>query len=972
MLHHIRIDRVLAILCALSLAAIAMPSQSSPAVPGARPAGFSPQAPQQVDSIIPYYVDTGPIDVSIDAMGTLEVSGIVQAYKPNEYTAVRKAFLLAATTGFYYYNDGPLADGEMLLNGFPVNWSLISESSIYSYNHLADVTTQVAIDYALAPPGYVDFIVAEADTYRVDGVVLVVVYHDFLQEHTNTIAFSFGAQNVSGDSFSLTFDEPIDVNDPELVLEMSLGISYGAQGCAYGQYSELDVNGIRLSSSAGGEDDGVCSNGALITAGGIGDSNQNPADPFNTDNGNPRQDDELYDLRPFVSDGDTQIVVNTLNPSADDNIFMAVFRVSKAAVVSTEPKRPVIFIPGFGGSRLNEGDEEIWPGITRLINRNDDEHLNALIPTEEGLDPDGSNISVGDDIVRRIALIYDVYDSTVNRLEDLGYEEDVDLFVFPYDFRKDIRTTAQVLEAFIRQKTGGELRGVDLIAHSQGGLVTKQCILTSSCAELVSNAAILGTPFAGTPGVVKLLEYGERLPGNWLGYLIGVSPNRSRIISQNWPNVYQLIPGPNYYQLYGDGYFIYDHDLDGDGDLEGRMDYATMKAFLSSRHNAGLVELGETFQHDGGVDSWLGGTNGVNVVVFAGSGLPTLTEIRDYNLRIGPISIRRQDFREHDTGDETVTVNSVALNNRQGVDFTGGNVHVFYMDRMKHGELPKNSQVLQFVATIFAHTPSQASRLSSSQELPPPPEDILTEPTFVNGRQFLFNGEIEVEVIDEQGNRTGKGEDDLIAVGALGASYTEIGDAVSIFVYGSGTYTFTIGSEAVAAFDLRARSVEESAENRQVLFAGIGLEENAAARLVFDASDPGHADVLEIDQDGDGSFETSVTPDGDISGDDLADATPPVTSILLEGVQRGDRYLGRVLVSLAAEDNQGGSGLAKIFYSLDNGATLQEYTAPFVVSQPGVTEILALSVDQAGNYEPVARSQIVDILAVLYLPVQNR
>jgi hypothetical protein len=59
-----------------------------------------------------------------------------------------------------------------------------------------------------------------------------------------------------------------------------------------------------MTTSAGGEDDGESADGALITAGGLDDSNANPADPYATDNGDPRQDDELYDLIPFVSNGD--------------------------------------------------------------------------------------------------------------------------------------------------------------------------------------------------------------------------------------------------------------------------------------------------------------------------------------------------------------------------------------------------------------------------------------------------------------------------------------------------------------------------------------------------------------------------------------------------------------------------------------------------------------------------------------------
>jgi hypothetical protein len=109
---------------------------------------------------------------------------------------------------------------------------------------------------------------------------------------------------------------------------MSLGIGYSYQSEGSQQYSIVDVNGRRLTTSAGGEDDGISADGGLITVGGIGDNPANPVDPYATPT-NPRSDDELYNLAvgngtnaaPFLSNGMTSFQVNTLNPSGDDNIF---------------------------------------------------------------------------------------------------------------------------------------------------------------------------------------------------------------------------------------------------------------------------------------------------------------------------------------------------------------------------------------------------------------------------------------------------------------------------------------------------------------------------------------------------------------------------------------------------------------------------------------------------------------------------
>jgi hypothetical protein len=110
---------------------------------------------------------------------------------------------------------------------------------------------------------------------------------------------------------------------------LSLGIGFSAQ--EFGpQVSRVDVNGRRLTSTAGGHDDGVGGvvDGGLITAGGLGDSPLNPADPFLVST-NAFSDDELYNLAlgngvnpaPFINTGDTVLNFNTLNPSNNDNIF---------------------------------------------------------------------------------------------------------------------------------------------------------------------------------------------------------------------------------------------------------------------------------------------------------------------------------------------------------------------------------------------------------------------------------------------------------------------------------------------------------------------------------------------------------------------------------------------------------------------------------------------------------------------------
>jgi hypothetical protein len=300
----------------------------APSVPGTGP--VSTREALGGASLAPVYSATGLVRLSVDALGTNDPSGgIVQVDKAAGAT-VRAAYLMAASTGFC---SCTIPDGAITLAGNPIAWDGTVANAIFSNNYIADVTGIVAPIVDGAPAGLVDLSVAESDTGSVDGVILAVVLDDLSLSQNFTAVIFFGAQNIAGDDFAISLADPADPLNPDYKLDLSLGISFGFQDqFTTNQISTVDVNGTRMTSSAGGQADGVADNGVLMTAGGIGDSNANPADP-NAPPDSDRYDDELYDLKPFVTAGDTLINVHTVNPSNDDNILFAGLVVSGAAVV---------------------------------------------------------------------------------------------------------------------------------------------------------------------------------------------------------------------------------------------------------------------------------------------------------------------------------------------------------------------------------------------------------------------------------------------------------------------------------------------------------------------------------------------------------------------------------------------------------------------------------------------------------------
>jgi hypothetical protein len=272
---------------------------------------------------------------SADGLGQVGTGGTVQAEVPTGST-VEQAYLY----GTYWGNAAPaLADRTLDFDGTSVVLELLPNSEPGNSalaTARADVTGQVATKVGTGG-GITDFAV-NTDPASLDGVALVVIYSNPASPEV-TVAVLDGGSNQAGDQVTVNFAAPIQASAPSFSAVMSLGSGFSYQNglpghaCGGSQFSTVTVNGSPLTSCAGNFDDGTGGNGGLITVGGVGDSTTNPADGTSSTTG---EDDELYDLKPFLSDGDTALVINTANPSNDDNLFLAVVAFTGEAAVTTE------------------------------------------------------------------------------------------------------------------------------------------------------------------------------------------------------------------------------------------------------------------------------------------------------------------------------------------------------------------------------------------------------------------------------------------------------------------------------------------------------------------------------------------------------------------------------------------------------------------------------------------------------------
>jgi hypothetical protein len=291
------------------------------------------------------YQIIGPYDWSLSAVGSnTDPVGNLQAVVPTGSTVV-KAFLYSSQ-----YN--PAFTPDVTFGGTNYSGAAWTALGLNPSAHIpleawrTDVTLQMitAIGSGSASP-FLFSVTENTGNANTDGEVLAIVFSNPAITSTHTVAFLDGTASSSGATTMIHYASPLSgVGLSGFSEQMSLGIGFGYQ-LGSPQYSTVDVNGRRLTTSAGGSDDGVATNGGLITVGGIGDSPANPADPNfvgGSTSDTTRYDDELYNLglgngvnsSPFVANGDTSTTIVTSNTSLDDNIFFLGLNVTAEAQVT--------------------------------------------------------------------------------------------------------------------------------------------------------------------------------------------------------------------------------------------------------------------------------------------------------------------------------------------------------------------------------------------------------------------------------------------------------------------------------------------------------------------------------------------------------------------------------------------------------------------------------------------------------------
>jgi hypothetical protein len=296
-----------------------------------------------------YFGDYG---ASTSGWGSVETgNGTLTATVPVGST-VTAAYLYTSTYDFTApFNPNPGG----AFNGNPVTYTPLGVNSSACCNlqgWRTDVTSTVASVVDGGPGGTYNFSVTESNTFQQDGEALVVVYSNPSQPK-QTVAILNGFASSAGDTSFVNFATPLDPSAPGFFAHMAIGDGFSC--CD--QESTISVNGQEMTTVAGNNDssvDGVwptfAENGDLITVGNINGPYTGGTPGFpQTDY---LADHEAYDLAPFLFNGETQIRIDTINASHDDNIFLEVYDVSgQASVITGTPEAStwVMMLAGFAG-----------------------------------------------------------------------------------------------------------------------------------------------------------------------------------------------------------------------------------------------------------------------------------------------------------------------------------------------------------------------------------------------------------------------------------------------------------------------------------------------------------------------------------------------------------------------------------------------------------------------------------------------
>lgn len=574
----------------------------------------------------------------------------------------------------------------------------------------------------------------------------------------------------------------------------------------------------------------------------------------------------------------------------------------------------VLFLPGIKGSRLYKPSDTCDPDLSlscpsvKLWEPSGNVLLRELFLTSAG-DSGRSDIYTKDEDIVSEVLGANFYASFVNQMNALVADGTIPEWkAVAYDWRlslDDVLSMGTVrgdkifyreesetpyVEETLRELAAASPTGkVSIVAHSNGGLVTKklmQQLEAQGDEDLVDKIIFVGVPQSGAPQAVGalLFGYGEALPRDecsqfrtfgWLCSVFG-SRDMARSLAEHSPMAYHLLPSAAYFEqvqdsehpvalftastMYAEERGRYGNSIDSAQELfdfleakdGGRTKPTASDIGSPNVLNSNLLSYG--MNAHASLDSWTP-PSGIQVYQIAGWGVPTVAGIEFYEQRKllgGYKEMYRPLFVED--GDGVVPVPSALMlaegSNVQNLWTNLAEVSRGPAPDRNHGNFLETNQVRILIRDILTNTLSSLP-LYVSNDRPGP----------VSGEKLVFylHSPLSLELYDEEGNHLGETESGEMDEEIEGATYGEFGE-VKYIIAPAGEYTVSMKGKSSGTFSLDIQTLSGNQVTSALTVADVPTTEATIATInvTEDLYDTG---PLSLDLDGDGVTESEIQPE---------------------------------------------------------------------------------------------------------------
>jgi pimeloyl-ACP methyl ester carboxylesterase len=634
--------------------------------------------------------------------------------------------------------------------------------------------------------------------------------------------------------------------------------------------------------------------------------------------------------------------------------------------------RPVIFVPGLFGSELvanqsgtsvpidnghgvqqridypGPGGNPVWLNLPQALLPGEEDYFDLLkFDTTTGI-PFVTDIVPGTELLRPAGS---PYFQTEEEFRSQGYVKGVDFFVFTYDWRDTMARSGDLLDvrvADIRLATGAD--SIDIVAHSQGGLVTRWFLLHGDERSRASRVVMLGTPNLGAPLFAYAIAGGICIPTGGPPCLI--STEEVSDVLRTLPVSAFLAPSVEYYR-------VFPNAVSGIGDQHPAA-YIDARFFSTAEEPelrgtraqliARQIEVGvpQSYmdvadQFHGDDSTWISQIpSSTRLTLVAGSGLPTIgqvietwsreaTVVRDVNGVIIATSVRlvqRLEARTVD-GDDTVVNESASL---KATAVPGTNVDVVYA-HFNHGGLTEPTGLPITFALLRGEDPTVV--------------EATREDTNRHGFHGQSSGTIisvhspfELVVADDTGRRSGSADGQNVFDEIPRTFYQRLADAKFVTLGESPAVTATLYGTGDGGALVRVKRIEAGLVVGQSLFAHI--QTRPGSRATFTVASDGSVSAMQLDVDGDGTVDQTINPTS-LTPTTADDTQPPVVTIASPDARA---VVGAVRLVWSATDAL--AGIASSVATIDGGQ-LEYVQGALVPVGPGTHRVDVFAEDRAAN-----------------------